>query len=1045
DNPDQKNTVHIIDEKELESSDDDTVAKRTLGLTKTGEQKVLEDGTKLNEYTIRFNTEKHAIGGLVLTDTYSPKNVEVKYLTLTFEDGTKVPTDSYTIAYDKDLEVDSNLGEDQGRFKITFVGTTERKVYVLKYSTTYPIEEQKKDVKNTVEIEYNGGEESKDKTISRPLLKVEKAARDVDTTNVPYVISWEIQANTDRLNNNVYLKDATLTDTIESDQKYVEGSMSLFEGERATNGDLIKGKELTEDINLSWVDSTFTLELPDGLTEYIVTYDTKAIVYPSNNAKEGYYNQVILENDTVDKKFYDSDAAKAYKKLFDGEENNNSDKTGYQDPETDEIVWSVVINKHSMPINKGYMEDELDEHQTYIQDKFKVEVAVGEGENETYEEIAEEFYDLVFNTEGEKESFKLTFKERTSDPTEIEGGITHKYKITYRAELKEEFLGVHKISNAFSIIGEGGEEIDDTDSGDFNAEKWYSFAGGSGITAHLDIEKSDYVDKDKKLSLVEFALYRVVGNEKILIKDDIITDIEGEAHVSTLRAGRYILKETNGRFGYEGLPDEGVKFILSYNSDKEPVVTLDDASWSSSLGDLVDVEGSKLKVFNKKDTESKPSTEITLTKTWDDGDNADGLRPESITINVLADGEVYETHVLSAVDYLENDWSFTITDLPKENEDGSDIVYTLQELSEGDYGAEYDQENYTITNAREYDKTSFEGTKVWNDDSNRDGIRPESLEITLYRYLDSIDDKEKVDTILLTDLFSDSTGNTWSYSFADLQKNHHGQEFTYFAEEEIVEGYEQSGENGHFVNTYEPLTRSISVAKEWEDLDNAYELRPESITIELLKNGENFKTAVLSESNDWKYTFEPLFVYEDGVQIEYTIHEMKVKYYDGTVVNVEGDLDSYVITNTINRGELPTTSLTVVKDWVNGPKGDVVFNLLQNGEAIDSIELTEEMGWTYTFTGLEKFDEEGQEYVYFAEEITKLENYITSEPIIEGNTVTITNTYVSPKTDVSVKKVWVGEKADSVTINLYADGKEVSHVKLTAENNWEHVFEDLDA
>ncbi|HZJ86623.1 MAG TPA: Cna B-type domain-containing protein, partial [Erysipelothrix sp.] len=47
--------------------------------------------------------------------------------------------------------------------------------------------------------------------------------------------------------------------------------------------------------------------------------------------------------------------------------------------------------------------------------------------------------------------------------------------------------------------------------------------------------------------------------------------------------------------------------------------------------------------------------------------------------------------------------------------------------------------------------------------------------------------------------------------------------------------------------------------------------------------------------------------------------------------------------------------------------------------------------------------------------------------------------------DVSVKKVWVGEKADSVTINLYADGKEVSHVKLTAENNWEHVFEDLDA
>ena len=40
--------------------------------------------------------------------------------------------------------------------------------------------------------------------------------------------------------------------------------------------------------------------------------------------------------------------------------------------------------------------------------------------------------------------------------------------------------------------------------------------------------------------------------------------------------------------------------------------------------------------------------ELSGTKTWEDDDNRDGLRPDSITINLLADGEKVQETVVTA-------------------------------------------------------------------------------------------------------------------------------------------------------------------------------------------------------------------------------------------------------------------------------------------------------------------------------------------------------------------------------------------------------------
>ena len=60
-------------------------------------------------------------------------------------------------------------------------------------------------------------------------------------------------------------------------------------------------------------------------------------------------------------------------------------------------------------------------------------------------------------------------------------------------------------------------------------------------------------------------------------------------------------------------------------------------------------------------TNSYPSTKRTVTKTWDDNNNQDRKRPSSVSVELLCDGQVYDTVTLSAA----NSWRYTWTEIPK--------------------------------------------------------------------------------------------------------------------------------------------------------------------------------------------------------------------------------------------------------------------------------------------------------------------------------------------------------------------------------------------
>ncbi len=107
----------------------------------------------------------------------------------------------------------------------------------------------------------------------------------------------------------------------------------------------------------------------------------------------------------------------------------------------------------------------------------------------------------------------------------------------------------------------------------------------------------------------------------------------------------------------------------------------------------------------------------------------------------------------------------------------------------------------------------------------------------------------------------------------------------------------KSGSSAEFNNEYhKPVTR-VQVEKVWADSNDRSRMRPESITIHLLRNGEEIKTKTVTEANDWKWTFDNLDKFDaNDKEYKYTIKEDTVPFY--TSAESKDADGNTVITNT---------------------------------------------------------------------------------------------------------------------------------------------------
>ena len=398
-----------------------------------------------------------------------------------------------------------------------------------------------------------------------------------------------------------------------------------------------------------------------------------------------------------------------------------------------------------------------------------------------------------------------------------------------------------------------------------------------------------------------------------------------------------------------------------------------------------------------------------VTKVWNDANNQDGKRPESVTVQLFksVDGSKPvavegKKLTLTAKDKTDaNTWVASFTNLPQ-YEAGKEIAYSIKEV---DVPAGYKASvtGQVVTNNYTPETVVLSGTKVWKDNNNQDGKRTRSVKVQILK-----NDKEVVQEIEV----SEATG--WKFESKALPKYENGKLIKYTVKEVVVKGYTSTittEKEGKYTitNEYTPEKIAVSGQKTWIDNNDQDRIRPASITVKLLANGKDTgKTATATAETGWKYEFINLDRYQDGKAIEYTVKEVGVPTgYTATETGM----------NVTNTHTPQKTSVKGKKIW----KGDenhkdarpasITVKLLANGKDTGKTAIASEAsGWTYEFTDLDR-NQDGKEITYTIDEAELPKGYTKA---VDG--YTITNTYTPEKPGPKPKLPNTGEKASNAAV-----------------------------
>ena len=501
---------------------------------------------------------------------------------------------------------------------------------------------------------------------------------------------------------------------------------------------------------------------------------------------------------------------------------------------------------------------------------------------------------------------------------------------------------------------------------------------------HVKVQKVDVNDQHE----LEGAKIQIIDEEGTVVFEftsgEEATDIEG------LKTGvTYTLHEEVAPNGY--LTRSDTTFTIDEKGNVTGSATID-----------VDEEGNV--VLLVEDQMKKVSA--TVRKVWDDDEDRDGLRPNSITVSLLQNGVVYKSVPLNAA----NNWTSMVKDLPAVDSECNDYTYTWAEpvATEG-----YTMTSIktvgtltTLTNTHGQAETEVKVRKVWADNDNAAQKRPASITVQLYA------DGQVSGTPITLD-----ASNNWSGSWTKLTKNEKGTEIKYtVAETTIPEGYVATitgnASTGYVItNTYdtgklviekefdiEPWEfegpddspMDIPVIKTWNDNGNKDGNRPEAVTVRLLADGTEVANAQLTEANNWRYTFTGLpRLTEEKEKISYTITEDPVEWY-------EAEIHGF---NIRNNYKPVLTSVSVRKEWEDNNNAQnlrptSIVMTLSNGM---TVVLDANNNWTATIDNLPT-RVNGQPVTYTWTEQTVL-NYNLVDVVTEGALTTFTNrVWVRPTT-----------------------------------------------
>jgi len=339
------------------------------------------------------------------------------------------------------------------------------------------------------------------------------------------------------------------------------------------------------------------------------------------------------------------------------------------------------------------------------------------------------------------------------------------YYITYYAEINGGFADKDEFKNQAKLNGTGV-------SRDGNENKYIiSDAGGSlngSQFFNIKIEKTD--ENGTPLQGAKFIITNPVNKyTEIITSGD-----DGIAELKNVSKADYKVQETEAPDGYE--KDSTIYEIRKTDFDTASNSTI------------------TLPIKNKKKGVEKKSTSFSVEKKWvlDSDPNLATNKPDKVTVSVLKNGVKDDN--LTVVLSQDNGWKASFSNLPKEDANGREIVYTLSEEEVAGFNTAIsgtDENGFTISNYNG-GRVVIPVTKIWKGN----GTHPDHLNVQLFA------DGEKVDAYTLNE------ANAWQHSFDMPKFNANGKEIRYTVTEDNVSGYTATTQNNPatgyvnvFVNT----------------------------------------------------------------------------------------------------------------------------------------------------------------------------------------------------------------------------------------------------
>ena len=511
------------------------------------------------------------------------------------------------------------------------------------------------------------------------------------------------------------------------------------------------------------------------------------------------------------------------------------------------------------------------------------------------------------------------------------------------------------------------------------------------------------------------------------------------------------------------------------------------------------------------------TTEVKINKTWKDNDIQKQRRPDQIKFTLeatLEDGTVVENVTRNGeqiqvngktyiMDVTGDNQAYTFTGLPVYDDNANAITYDVEESvidgeehkddlkfynsSKENIGENNIQFTNTFKTPEEIDDmtTKIPVTKVWNDNDDKAGKRPSRLNLVIKG---TNIDQPISQNVLFDEVANSKDNNTWAKEINVQQYDNNGQEIAYtLTEPTVPDFYTEEIQGMTVVNTFvgSDAQKTIKVTKVWNDNDNHAGKRPGSIqftatgtdTTKPENEQKITKTTTLSASS-WTGTITVPKYDGNANEIEYTVSEQtdftNSKFYQASDPVVTKDASGFTTVSITNTFAVPDedVSLTVNKTWVeeNATQaerrpGSIRFTVKANGVAterftdIDISKTFEDKDYSYTFTGLDRYDELGNPIDYTVEESDKGLEFYTSETTgtetdTDGNkTVNVTNKFTLPEDNVkptTITKVWkdnnneAGKRpTENITLELTSNDGEVNKqdvvVPANNTNTWEAV------